>query len=93
MIDDPYSEVLKVIQFLNLNSDEITRDQFSFNSTKGFYCIKLPGSDVEKCLNETKGRRHPQVDSSVVQILRKFYAPYNRHFYSMVGRDFHWREE
>ena len=93
MIDDPYSEVLKVIQFLNLDTSEITADQFSFNVTKGFFCIKVSPSDVDKCLNETKGRRHPIVKETVVRILRQFYAPYNRHFYSLIGRQFNWREE
>lgn len=93
LIDDPYTELLKVIQFLNLHSGEITHDQFSFNVTKGFFCIKVSGSDVDKCLNETKGRPHPPVDDKVIRTLRKFYAPYNRHFYTLVGRDFKWKEE
>ncbi|KAG8236287.1 hypothetical protein J437_LFUL016067 [Ladona fulva] len=46
-----------------------------------------------KCLRESKGRRHPRVDPSVVHKLRRFFAEHNRRFYEMVGEDFGWPEE
>ncbi|XP_046401288.1 uncharacterized protein LOC124167338 [Ischnura elegans] len=46
-----------------------------------------------KCLRESKGRRHPHVDPSVVHKLRRFFAEHNRRFYEMVGEDFGWPEE
>lgn len=92
LIADPFPEMERVQRFLGLEN-EITRHHFAFNSTKGFFCVRTPGSPAEKCLNDTKGRRHPVVDSSVVQTLRRFYAPYNRQFYLMVGHNFQWPEE
>ena len=62
LVYDPFPEVRRVEDFLGLEH-EITQDHFVFNATKGFYCIKSPGSGDDKCLNETKGRRHPKVPS------------------------------
>lgn len=47
---------------------------------------------LEKCLNESKGRPHPQIKPEVIQLLRRFYTPYNRKFYHMVGKNFGWAE-
>lgn len=91
LVYDPFPEVQRVEQFLSL-SHRIKADNFAYNSTKGFYCVKLDGDETEKCLNESKGRRHPDVNPAVVETLRRFYTPYNRQFYKMVGRDFGWPE-
>lgn len=40
-----------------------------------------------KCLRETKGRRHPDVDPKVISQLRKFFAEHNQRFYELVGED------
>ncbi|CAG2177945.1 unnamed protein product [Oppiella nova] len=90
LVYDPYPEVQKVEQFLGL-SHRISRENFSYNSTKGFFCVRLNGTS-DKCLNESKGRRHPQIDPQVIQILRRFYATHNRLFYRLVGKDFGWPE-
>lgn len=92
LVSNPFSEVQKVEDFLGIEH-EVTADHFVFNATKGFYCMKSPGSLEDKCLNETKGRRHPKIPPAVVHTLRKFYAPYNHHFYTLVGKNFNWPEE
>lgn len=92
LVYDPFPEVRRVEDFLGLEH-EITQDHFVFNATKGFYCIKSPGSGDDKCLNETKGRRHPKVPPAVIHTLRKFYAPYNHQFYTIVGKDYNWPED
>ena len=92
LIRNPYPEVKKVESFLNLSS-EIRAENFSFNSTKGFYCVKLDGSESEKCLNESKGRRHPIVDPNVISKLRSFYGPFNQRFFQMVGKSFNWPDK
>jgi len=116
LVYDPFPEVQRAEAFLGV-AHKIRPDNFVYNSTKGFYCVRLPSPSVnpvnrddggviqsamsnsainaaaaDKCLNESKGRRHPQVDPAVVQTLRRFYAPYNRQFYKMAGRDFGWPE-
>lgn len=95
LIYDPFPEIRKVEKFLGL-SPFIRPDNFIYNSTKGFYCAKINGTSewhIEKCLNESKGRPHPDVEPRVIKILRNFYAPYNQEFYRMTGTDFGWPEE
>lgn len=69
----------------------ISSRNFYFNETKGFYCLRNDTAD--KCLRETKGRKHPHVDPLVVSKLRKFYAEHNQKFYELVGEDLGWPEE
>jgi hypothetical protein len=64
----------------------INRNNFYFNETKGFYCLRTEMGE-SKCLRETKGRRHPDVDPKVVSQLRKFFAEHNQRFYELVGED------
>lgn len=88
LVYDPFPEVQKVEQFLGL-SHRITKDNFAYNSTKGFFCVKHNGTEA-KCLNESKGRPHPTINPQAIQILRSFYAPYNLKFYELAKRDFGW---
>lgn len=69
----------------------ITARNFYFNETKGFYCLRNDTAD--KCLRETKGRKHPHVDPAVISKLRKFFAEHNQKFYELVGEDLGWPEE
>ncbi|XP_066960473.1 heparan sulfate glucosamine 3-O-sulfotransferase 1-like isoform X2 [Macrobrachium rosenbergii] len=87
LIVDPFTEIDKVQRFLRL-PPHITAENFYFNETKGFYCMR--NETFQKCLAESKGRPHPQVDPVVMSRLRKFFAPFNEQFYEMVGRNFSW---
>uniref|UniRef100_T1J8M9 Heparan sulfate glucosamine 3-O-sulfotransferase 5 n=1 Tax=Strigamia maritima TaxID=126957 RepID=T1J8M9_STRMM len=78
LVDDPYPELQKIEDFLRLEH-RITRENFYFNKTKGFFCLR--NETTEKCLGDTKGRKHPQVPAHVVHKLRQFFQPYNQHFY------------
>lgn len=89
LIEDPVSEVQKIESFLGLES-KITRDNFYFNQTKGFYCLKTNGS--ERCLRESKGRKHPRVDPIVVSKLRKFFNDHNQRLYELIGEELGWPE-
>ncbi|KAG8199165.1 hypothetical protein JTE90_015996 [Oedothorax gibbosus] len=90
LIKDPFPEVQRIEEFLGI-AHRISKDNFFYNKTKGFYCVR--NETTEKCLNESKGRRHPVVSEEVVHKLRQFYAPYNRMFFRAAGRDFGWPEE
>ena len=87
LIVDPVSELNRVEAFLGLphyfNSSAIVYDK-----EKGFHCPVVRG-DV-KCLDESKGRKHPDVDPLLKQKLADFYEPYNNLFMDMVGRRFKW---
>ncbi|XP_024081729.1 heparan sulfate glucosamine 3-O-sulfotransferase 5 isoform X2 [Cimex lectularius] len=59
LIEDPVSELERIESFLGLEH-RISRQNFYFNRTKGFYCLRNGTED--KCLRESKGRKHPRVD-------------------------------
>uniref|UniRef100_A0A1I8NRX1 Sulfotransferase domain-containing protein n=1 Tax=Stomoxys calcitrans TaxID=35570 RepID=A0A1I8NRX1_STOCA len=90
LIDDPVSQLKKIETFLGIEH-RITSNHFYFNETKGFYCLRYDSGD--RCLRETKGRKHPHVDPIVVSKLRKFFAEHNQRFYELVGEDLGWPEE
>ena len=82
----------KVETFLGLNP-EITRSNFVFNSSKGFFCLRPNGSVETHCMDKTKGLKHPRVTESTLSALRKHFAPHNKRLYKMAGRSFYWPEE
>lgn len=90
LIDTPANVMYKVEVFLQIEH-KIKPSNFYFNKTKGFYCVKT--DDLQKCLADSKGRPHPDVDKSVLRRLRKFFAPLNQKLYKLIGRDFHWAEK
>ncbi|KYN29663.1 Heparan sulfate glucosamine 3-O-sulfotransferase 5, partial [Trachymyrmex cornetzi] len=90
LIEDPVPQLRRIENFLGLEP-RIGRHNFYFNHTKGFYCLRNDTS--EKCLKESKGRRHPRVSPMVVTKLRKFFNEHNQRFYELVGEDLGWPEE
>ncbi|BES95469.1 heparan sulfate [Nesidiocoris tenuis] len=90
LIEDPVSELERVESFLGLEH-RIGRHNFYFNRTKGFYCLRNDTQD--KCLRESKGRKHPRVDPKVLAKLRRFYVEHNQKFYELVGDDLGWPEK
>ncbi|XP_045158585.1 heparan sulfate glucosamine 3-O-sulfotransferase 1-like [Mercenaria mercenaria] len=90
LVDNPAGVMYEVEEFLQVEH-KIKPSNFYFNKTKGFYCIKT--DDVQKCLADSKGRQHPDVDTTVQRKLRRFFAPHNRKLYKMIGTNFHWLEE
>lgn len=90
LIEDPVSQLQRIEKFLGLEP-RIGRQNFYFNHTKGFYCLRNETAD--KCLRESKGRKHPRVDPAVITKLRKFFSEHNQKFYELVGEDLGWPEE
>ncbi|XP_017316051.1 heparan sulfate glucosamine 3-O-sulfotransferase 1 [Ictalurus punctatus] len=88
LIRDPLAEMKKVEHFLHLNP-QITEENFYFNRTKGFYCLKEQGH--ERCLHESKGRTHPNVAPEILQKLCEYFQEPNRKFFELVGRKFDWK--
>lgn len=87
LIKDPFPEIEKVERFLKL-SPQINASNFYFNKTKGFYCLRDSGR--ERCLHESKGRAHPQVDTRLLEKLQEYFHEPNKKFFELVGRTFHW---
>lgn len=87
LIEDPVSELQRIEQFLELEP-KISRSNFYFNQTKGFYCLRNETTD--KCLRESKGRKHPRVNPAVINKLRQFFSEHNQKFYELIGEDLGW---
>ncbi|KAM6138944.1 LOW QUALITY PROTEIN: heparan sulfate glucosamine 3-O-sulfotransferase 5-like [Phoenicopterus ruber ruber] len=86
LITEPLPELQLVEKFLNL-PPRISQYIY-FNATRGFYCLRF-NIVFNKCLAGSKGRIHPEVDTSVIK-LRKFFHPFNQKFYQITGRTFNW---
>eukprot|EP00090_Calanus_glacialis_P011480 TRINITY_DN19879_c0_g1_i1.p1 TRINITY_DN19879_c0_g1~~TRINITY_DN19879_c0_g1_i1.p1 ORF type:complete len:318 (-),score=60.56 TRINITY_DN19879_c0_g1_i1:235-1188(-) len=91
LIKTPWREISKIETFLGLEA-KVTQDNFYFNTTKGFHCLR-PGQGSERCLAKSKGRPHVTVSKQSITLLRRFYMPHNLRFYNLVGRDFGWPED
>ncbi|KFM73468.1 Heparan sulfate glucosamine 3-O-sulfotransferase 5, partial [Stegodyphus mimosarum] len=90
LIVDPFQEIQKIEDFLGLGH-RVLKKNFYYNETKGFFCVR--NATADKCLNDSKGRKHPSVSPEVVRTLRKFYEPHNRHFFRQAGITFNWPTE
>ena len=75
LIKTPWREIAKIESFLNL-PHLVTENNFYFNTTKGFHCLK-PETGSVRCLAKSKGRPHVNVSSNTISLLRKFYLPHN----------------
>ena len=83
----PWKELALVENFLNIDP-YLSDDKFSFNATKGFYCLKT--SSGEACLGKNKGRTHPDVNSTLIEKLKQFYRPHNEELFKMLDKRFEW---
>ena len=86
-IVEPWEELNGVERFLGVPS-VITRENFTFVSSKGFYCLNLDGEVF--CMKDTKGRKHPNLKDDVIQKLYGHYSPHNRQFFMLINRLFDW---
>ena len=75
-------------EFLGLPRAVGKMENYYYNETKGFHCLKDAG-----CLGSTKGMQHPEVSKDLEQELRRYFAPYNHKLYKLVGYDFGWKED
>ena len=55
---------------------------------KSLSCLVDPSTTTPHCLGKTKGRPHPHVDDDNLNLLARFYEPFNQLFYQLVGRNF-----
>ncbi|XP_066497546.1 heparan sulfate glucosamine 3-O-sulfotransferase 1 [Hoplias malabaricus] len=88
LIREPLEEMQKVEKFLGLDP-QISAENFYFNETKGFYCLRDRGGR-ERCLHSSKGRTHPQVAPEILHKLWDYFHEPNQRFFQLVGRTFDW---
>ncbi|OWF38183.1 heparan sulfate glucosamine 3-O-sulfotransferase 1-like [Mizuhopecten yessoensis] len=92
LVQNPFEEVHAVEKFLGL-PHFITQDRFVFSDQKGFYCMSIDGYNgtrQEQCLSRGKGRKHPDIDEGVMEMLTDLFRPLNQQFYKLIGRKFDW---
>ncbi|XP_064653026.1 heparan sulfate glucosamine 3-O-sulfotransferase 5-like [Lineus longissimus] len=94
-VKNPTNTLSQIETFLNLKH-VLTREQFYFNETKGFYCLKeqtgLRGKKRKQagCMGSFKGIEHPNISAVVSEKIRTFFRPFNEVFFKTIGEDFHW---
>lgn len=89
-ISNPLKEVVKVEQFLNIESF-FKEDMFVFNKEKGFYCWREHEDQEEECLGDSKGRPHPNnISSDTTDKLKTFFQPHTKKFCSLANVNFSW---
>ncbi|XP_067314250.1 heparan sulfate glucosamine 3-O-sulfotransferase 1 [Pseudorasbora parva] len=88
LIRDPLPEMKKVEEFLQLEP-QINADNFYFNQTKGFHCLRQRGR--ERCLHASKGRKHPNVAPEILNKLYEYFREPNQKFFQLAGQTFDWK--
>nr|KAG5702053.1 hypothetical protein BaRGS_032302 [Batillaria attramentaria] len=88
LITDPVSEIEQIEDFLGI-SHRVTYNILYYNSTRGFYCMKV-NSTYERCLGASKGRKHPDIEDSVIRKLNRFFTPHNKQLFDLLHRRFRW---
>ena len=93
LTESPWKAAEDIQHFLGLDL-EITRTNFFWSNSKGFYCLKETaqnGKEKKWCLHGGKGRKHPDLKPDTEKKLRDFFKPYNAKFFELVGQTFPWR--
>lgn len=85
LIREPHVEIEKLQSFLNLKPI-IKKEHFVLtDKKKGFACIIKPlDSKQIRCLSDQKGRKHPEIDQSILNDLQDFYRPYDRQLFELT---------
>lgn len=91
LIKDPLGVTTRVEKFLGLQH-KINAEKIVYDHQRGFYCMKLHPETSRICMARVKGRYHPSLGPTLEKELREYFAPFNRKFYKLVGRDFGWPE-
>ena len=89
LVNNPVMTLNKAEKFLNIKS-QITDDNFVYNETKGFYCLRYDNSSEPRCLNQSKGRAHPQLSPVLRDKLDHFFQNQSFEIAKLTGVEFDW---
>lgn len=89
LVKDPITQIQAVERFLGVPA-RLDENNFVFNKTKGFYCMKPFTMRMPKCLGKNKGKPHVTLDPEVKKLLYDFYRPYNLELFQLLGKSFDW---
>ena len=90
LISDPYTEMRALETFLGVKQF-YKPSHFSKSEDKGFPC-KQSKSGTKQCLNDGKGHKYESLQKRTNERLKEYFEPYNEMVYSLVGRDFGWKD-
>ncbi|XP_072050263.1 heparan sulfate glucosamine 3-O-sulfotransferase 1-like [Amphiura filiformis] len=68
-------------------------DHFQLDANGMFYCPNITERPDRKCVSDwikTKGRKHPEIDEMVLEMLRQYYQPLNRKLQEYLNQTFTW---
>lgn len=83
----PHVAMSKLEKCLEL-PPEISKDNFVWKKSRRLYCLSYNGKVT--CPSLSKGRPHPFVQQDVVDVLMKYFKPFNEELYSMIGENYNW---
>ena len=90
IINDPYSVVHRVEQFLGI-VPRIKQEWIYFDKQRGFHCKYTDyDENISECMPNNKGRTHATVPLPTVKLFHEFYQPWNNKFFQQIGQDFGW---
>ena len=81
---NPAKELAKIEAFLDV-VPTVTEEDFQYNSSKGFYCLRSRG-----CLY--KGHSYPRIRISVYERLVEFFRPHVIALEKMIGQKLSWMD-
>ena len=89
LVREPALILNEVEHFLNVTS-QITASNFVYNETKGFFCMRSDNTSEPRCLNESKGRSHPNLSMSLKSKLTEYFHNESVEMSKMTGIKFNW---
>lgn len=91
-VTDPYSEIHLLESCLKLKP-YFSSDNFVYEAKRGFYCFRSSKNQTEpRCMNSSKGRKHPDIPDKVLANLLKFYQPLDAQLLQLTGRLMQWQQ-
>ena len=89
-ISDPLKEIHLLEECLQLEH-YFSDKNFVYDKGRGFYCFQdSNSSNNSMCMNKSKGRKHPNITERIVQMLRKYFQPWNNIIPNLTGRSISW---
>ena len=87
---DPLKEIQMLEECLQLEH-YFSEKNFVYDERRGFFCFQdtnLVNSAV--CMNKSKGRKHPDIPTHVVKLLRNYFQPWSSLMPGLISRNISW---
>ena len=88
--EQPYDVMSKLEKCLGL-PPEISKENFVWEESRHLYCLSYHNKVT--CPSMAKGRPHPFVQQDVVDVLMRYYRPFNEQLYAITGENYNWEND